>query len=90
MKINLQISDPWKIQLTTAINFIFLNNAEKEPVMHSKKDNIKLTPYNEANKAVDELFHSLSLRYQDNLGTSMRGSNFFLIQFKWCITNVMK
>ena len=44
--------------------------------MHSNSDNIKLASYNDANKVVDKLFESLRSRYQDNLETSMRGSDF--------------
>ena len=51
--------------------------------MPSNSKNIKFTSYNDANKVVDELFESLRSRYQDNLETPMRGSDFlFLIQFK--------
>ena len=41
--------------------------------MHSKGDNIK---FNYVNKVVDKLFESLCLRYQDNLQTSVEGSEF--------------
>ena len=44
--------------------------------MHSTSDNIKLTLYNDANKVVSELFESLCSKHQDNLETSMRGSDF--------------
>ena len=44
--------------------------------MHSRSDNIKFTPYNDANENVDELFDSLRSRYQGNLEASMRGSDF--------------
>ena len=67
IKINLKSSDTWKIQLTIAINFISSKDAEEERVMHSKNDNIIFTSYNDANKVFDEIFMSLSLRYQDNL-----------------------
>ena len=40
--------------------------------MHSKTDSIKLTSYNDANEVVDEVFHSLRSRYQENLETSIR------------------
>ena len=43
--------------------------------MHSTSDNISLTPYN-ANEVVNELFESISSKQQDNLETSMRGSDF--------------
>ena len=74
--IDLQNSNTWKIQLTIAINFVSLKDAEEERVMHSKSENIKVTSYNDANKVVDELFDSPRLRHQDNLETSMRGSDF--------------
>ena len=44
--------------------------------MYSSSDNIKCTSYNDANEVVNELFESLLSRYQDNLETSMRGSDF--------------
>ena len=44
--------------------------------MHSASDNIKFTPYNDAEKVVKELFESLHSKYQDNLETSMRESDF--------------
>ena len=44
--------------------------------MHTRSDNIKFASYNDANEVVDELFESLCSRYQGNLETSMRGSDF--------------
>ena len=44
--------------------------------MHSTSDNIKFTSYNDANKVTNELSESLRSRYQGNLETSMRGSDF--------------
>ena len=76
---DLQESDTWKIQLTTAINFISSEDAEdalNELVMHSKCNNIKFIPYDNANENVAKLFKSLLSRYQGNLETSMRGSEF--------------
>ena len=58
MIIDLQSSNTWKIQLTIAINF---KDTEEEHVMHLMGDNIKFTPYNDANEVVNELFDSLSL-----------------------------
>ena len=49
--------------------------------MHSNSDNIKFTSYNDANEVADELFESLRSRYQGNLETSMKGSDFILILF---------
>ena len=44
--------------------------------MHSKSNKIKFTSYNDAKEVVDELFNSLRSRYQGNLETLMRGSDF--------------
>ena len=44
--------------------------------MHSTSGNIKFTSYNDANEVVNEVFESLRSRYQGNLETSMRGSDF--------------
>ena len=74
--IDLQSSDAWKIQLTIEINFISSKDTEEERVMHSTSDSIKFTPYNDAEKVVKELFESLRSKYQDNLETSMRESDF--------------
>ena len=44
--------------------------------MHSKSNKIKFTSYNDAKEVVDELLNSLRSRYQGNLETLMRGSDF--------------
>ena len=84
--IDLQKSDPWKIQLTTAINFISSKDTEEGRVMHSRSNNIKFTSYNDANLVVDELFESLRSRYQGNLETSIRRSDFIFdsVQLMHC------
>ena len=51
-------------------------NAEEEHVIHLRSNNIKITSYNDANYVVDELFESLRSKYQGNLETSMRRSDF--------------
>ena len=80
--IDLQSSDAWKILLTIAINFIFSKDTKEDPAVHSKSDNIKLTLYNDANEVVNKLFESLRLRYQENLETSMKGSDFIFDSVK--------
>ena len=71
--IDLQSSDTWKIQLTFEINFISSKDTEEECVIHSTNGNVKSTPYN---KIVNELFELLYSKCQDNLETSIRGSEF--------------
>ena len=55
--------------------------------MHSTSNNIKFTSYNDANEVVDELFESLRSRYQRNLETSIRGTDFIFdsVQFMYYI-----
>ena len=74
--IDLQSSDTWKIQLTIAINFISSKDVKEEPKMQSNNNNITFTSCDDASEPVNELFESLRSRYQDNLETSMKRSNF--------------
>ena len=88
--INIQSSDAWKFQLTIAINFISSKGSEEDRIMHSNSDNIKLTPYSDANDVIEKLFKSLRSRYQENLETSMKESDFIfdsaqLIYSRWFI-----
>ena len=53
--IDLQNSDPWKIQLTIAINCISSKDSEEEHAMHSNSGNIKFTPYSDANGVTEKL-----------------------------------
>ena len=76
LAIDLQNSDTWKIQLTIAINFIYPKDTEEKRVIHSMNDNIKFTPYNDANEIVYKLFETLRSKQQDNLETAMRRSDF--------------
>ena len=57
--INLQKSGTWKVQLTTAINFISSKDADEDQVMHLKSDNIEFMTYGNANNIVDKPFKSL-------------------------------
>ena len=39
-------------------------------------DNVKFTPYNDANEVDNEIFESLRSKYQDNLEKSVKGNDF--------------
>ena len=54
--------------------------------MHLNSDNIQFTSYSEVNEVVNELFKSLPSKYQENLETSMKGSNFIFdsVQLMYC------
>ena len=84
--IDLQSSDTWKTQLTIAINLISSKDTKEKRLMHSKGDNVKFAPNNDANEVANELFESLRSKYQDNLETSMYGSDFIFdsVQFMYC------
>ena len=43
--------------------------------MHLDSDNTKFISYNEINEVFNELFESLCLKYQENLETSIKGSD---------------
>ena len=51
-------------------------DAEEERVMHLNSDNIKFISYSEVNEVVNKLFKSLRSKFQENLETSMKGSDF--------------
>ena len=44
--------------------------------MYSRSRNVKFTSYDDANEVADDLFEPFRSRYQGNLETSMRGSDF--------------
>ena len=61
---NIKKSETWKTQFTIANNFIlilflFLIENDKEHVMHSKSDNIKIMINDEADEVIKELFDLL-------------------------------
>ena len=70
------------IQLTIAINFISLKDAEEEHVMHLKSNNIEFMISCNVNNIVDELFKALLSRCQGSLETSIRGSHFIFDSFQ--------
>ena len=86
MIIDIQNSYAWEIQLRIAINFISSKDSEEECVMHSNSGSIKFTPYSDANYVIEKLFKSLRSRYQENIETSMKGSDFIfdLVQLMHC------
>ena len=75
--IDLQNYDTWKTQLTIAITFISSKDAEEECVMHTRSNNIKFTPHDDANEVVDEIFESLCSKYQGKLGKINDSKRFY-------------
>ena len=52
---NFKNSDTWKIQLTTAINFIYSKDTNEKCLIHSKGNNIETMIYKKADEASQEL-----------------------------------
>ena len=80
--INPQNSDAYRIQLTIEMNSISSKDGYEERVMHSGSSNTKYSLYGDANNVVDQLIKSLCSRYQKNLETLMKGSNFISESFQ--------
>ena len=67
----------WKIQLTATINFISSKpDPDETHIMHTKSNNIEIMIGSDTNDVIKELFKSLLQRYQENLETKMKGSEF--------------
>ena len=58
--------------------------------MHSSSSNIKITPYSDANDVIDEFFESLHSKYQVNLETSMRWSDFIFDSAQLMYYNILE
>ena len=57
----------WKIQLTTAINFISSErNSYETRIMHTKSNNIEIMIGSDTDEVIEDLFKSLFQRYQEN------------------------
>ena len=61
-----QNSDAWKIQITIAINLIFLKDAEEEHVMHATSDRVikTFTRYVDVNEVIDVTFFKISRKFE--------------------------
>ena len=71
---DVQHSDVWKV--TAAINSTSSKDTGEKREMYTTSDNVTFTSYTNVNDVVNELFESLLSRYQVNLETSMRESDF--------------
>ena len=74
---NLKISNTWKIELTTANNFISSIDSDEEHLIHSKSDHVEIMINDEAGEVIKEPFDSLKNRYKNNL-ESIKDSDFVL------------
>ena len=73
---NLQKSETWKTQLTISCNFISSKDIDEEYVIHLKSDNIEILTHDKIEEVIKELFKLLLSRYQIDLKTSLKSSDF--------------
>ena len=66
----------WKIQLTMVINFISSKDSDEIHTMHTKSNNVEVLIGSETNEITEEVYESLSQRYQEGLDEKMKGSKF--------------
>ena len=66
----------WKIQLKMAINFIYSKDSDEICTMHTKTNKVEILIGCETNEIIEEVYESLSQRYQEGLEEKMKGSEF--------------
>ena len=66
----------WKIHLIMRINFISSLDTRKFHIMHTKSDNMEIMSSTETNDIINELVKSFLRRYQEELETKMKESEF--------------
>ena len=62
--------------MSIVVNFISSKDNDEGHVMHSKSDDKKIKINEKVGEVIKKNFKSLLKRYQNNLETSMRGSDF--------------
>ena len=83
-------SGTWKIELTTAINFISSKDVDEEHVMHSKSNDKEFIISDNTNHIVDDFFESLLSRYLSGLETSIRVSDFIFDSVQFLLSKCNK
>ena len=66
----------WKIKLVMKIIFVSSLDADEIRTRHTKSDNIEIMSGIKTYDIINELFRYLIKRYQENVETKMRGSEF--------------
>ena len=80
----------WKIQWTSAINFISSKDSDETRTMHTKSNNVEIMMGSKTDEIIEELFESLLQLYQKNLEEPMRGSEFVYDSIDALYYNVSK
>ena len=75
------LKSEWKIQLSMQVSFISPINEETD-IMHSKSDNVEIMRGRSTNDILNMLIETFKQRYQEDLETRMRGSNYVFNQVK--------
>ena len=64
----------WKIQLTTAINFISSKDSDETRTLHTKSNNVETMMGSETDEFIEDLLESFLQKYEERLEESMKGS----------------
>ena len=73
---DLKKSDTGNIHLMVAITIMSFKDNNEEHVIHSQSSNLQIMINDKADEVIDELFQILLSRYQSELETSIKGSDF--------------
>ena len=72
-----KLKGEWKVQLTKEVNFTSLKPGSDETIiMYTRSDNIEIIFGDNSDDIIEQLFESLSQKYEENLQNKMRGSEF--------------
>ena len=66
----------WKIYVTIAIHLISSKDSNETHTMDTGSDNMEIMIGNETDEIIEELFESLSQKYQEELEEPVKGSEF--------------
>ena len=72
-----KLKGEWKVQLTIEVNFISLKPGSDETrIMYTRSDNVEKVFGDDNDDIIEQPFESLLKKYEENLQTKMRGSEF--------------
>ena len=85
-----ETSSEWKIQVTTAANFISSKDSDETRTMHSKRNNVEIMMSSETDEIIEDLFESFLQKCQKGLEESLRGGEFAYDSFDALYYNLDK
>ena len=72
-----KLKGEWKVQLKIEVNFISLKPGSDETrIMYTRSDNVEIMFGDDNDDIIEQLFESLLQKYEENLQSKMKGSDF--------------